>query len=51
LKLSDKLKKVHTFGEYSKAELLFDAAQLEAAIEFFESCKQPYYEGELKNDK
>jgi hypothetical protein len=50
MKLSEKLKRVHTFGEHPKAELIFEAQQLEAAIDFFESCKQTYYEGEVKNE-
>jgi len=39
MKLSEKLKRIHTFGEFPKDELIFDAITLEEAIEFFESCK------------
>lgn len=39
MKLSEKLKRVYTFGEFPKDELIFDAVTLEKAIEYFESCK------------
>lgn len=49
MKLSEKIQRVHTFGDYPKDELIFDAIQLESIIDFFESCKNQYIEkGELK---
>jgi hypothetical protein len=42
MKLSEKLKRVYTFGDFPKDELVFDAINLEAAIDYFESCKNQY---------
>lgn len=42
MKLSEKLKRVHTFGDFPKDELIFDAITLESAIDYFESCKNQY---------
>ena len=51
MKLSEKLKRVHTFGDFPKDELILDAITLESAIEFFESCKIKIDEkGEMKNE-
>jgi hypothetical protein len=40
MKLSEKLQRVHTYGDFPKDELVFDAIKLEAAIEYFETCKK-----------
>jgi len=51
MKLSEKLQRVHTFGDFPKDELILDAITLESAIQFFESCKNQYSEkGESENE-
>ena len=50
MKLSEKLKRVSTFGEFPKDDLIFDAMTLEKTIEHFESCKIQIEKGESENE-
>jgi hypothetical protein len=51
MKLSEKLQRVYTFGDFPKDDLIFEAIKLESAIEYFETCKNQFQEkGEFKND-
>ena len=49
MKLSEKLQRVHTYGDFPKDELVFEAIKLEAAIEYFETCENQYYKFEKEN--
>lgn len=50
MKLSEKLERVHTFGDFPKDELIMDAITLEQAIDFFNSCKINIEKGESENE-
>jgi hypothetical protein len=52
IKLSEKLKRTYTYGDFSKKDLIMSALALESAIGYFEECENKYTEhkGDLTNE-